>query len=102
MKNFVYIYDNGGDMGDMPMEEVKAAWMAWFEKLGDKLVDAGNPFNDGAQAITKGGVMAVTKPATGYSIVKASSMDEAIDTAQGCPLLQSDTAAVLVYETLPM
>ena len=103
MKNYVLIYYSGGDMGDAPMEEVRAAWMGWFEKLGDKVVDAGNPFNDGGKAVEQSGVSTIENfPASGYTIVKANSMDEAVEVAKGCPILQSPKAAVRVYETMPM
>ena len=41
-------------------------------------------------------------PATGYSIVKAASLDEAVEMTKGCPLLESASSAVRVYETAPM
>jgi hypothetical protein len=103
MKNFVFIYYSKGDTGDRPMEEVKKASMDWFGKLGDKLVDAGNPFNTGAQAVDKSGVMDVKDmPASGYSIIKASSMAEAVEIAKGCPMAGEDRGVVCVYETMPM
>jgi hypothetical protein len=104
MKNYVYIYHNGGSTGDKPMDEVLKDWGKWFKELGDKLVDGGNPFNDGAKAVTKSGVDAVKgDPASGYSIVKAGSMDDAVKLAKGCPMLvHVATSTVEVYETLPM
>ncbi len=103
MKNYVYIYDNGGVVGDKPMPEILKDWETWFGQLGDKLVDGGNPFNDGAQAVTNDGVMDVERPASGYSIVKSNSLDEAVKMAKGCPMLvHSPKAVVMVYETLPM
>lgn len=104
MKNYVYVYYNNGDMGDLPMDKVKEAWMAWFGELGDKLVDGGNPFNDGGQAVEKDQVTTIENyPASGYSIVKANSMDDAVEMAKGCPMLDhSAKGAVRVYETLPM
>lgn len=104
MGKYVFVYYNGGDAGDLPMEEVKAAWMAWFEKLGDKLIDGGNPFNDGGKAVEKSGVTTIENfPATGYSIVKAETIDEAAEMAKGCPVLEhSASGAVRVYEALPM
>lgn len=102
MKNFVYIYYNKGGIGDAPMEEVKKAWEAWFGQLGDKLVDGGNPFGDKPKAVSQDGVMDVKDmPATGYSIVKAASMDEAVEMAKGCPVIDAP-GAVCVYETSPM
>ncbi len=98
MGKYVYIYyaETGSDGGSA--EE----WGKWFTELGDKLVDGGNPFNQGGQAVNKDGVMAVKDmPATGYSIVNADSMDKATELAKGCPLMAIN-GAVCVYEALPM
>ena len=99
MGKYVFIYYAGSDTdtGD------DAAWGQWFGQLGDKLMDGGNPFNDGGQAVHLGGQMAVQdKPVTGYSIVSADSMAEATELAKGCPLVKSKDGAVCVYEALPM
>jgi hypothetical protein len=99
MGKYVYVYYAGKDTdaGD------DAAWGQWFGKLGDKIVDAGNPFNSGGQAVHAGGVMPVQDhPVTGYSIVNAGSMEEATELAKGCPLVKSKDGAVCVYEALSM
>jgi hypothetical protein len=104
MKNFVFIYYNPNDMSGMPMDKVNAAWMSWFQQLGDKVVDAGNPFNSGGKAVEKSGVTTIENyPATGYTIVKANNIDEATEMAKTCPILEhSEGSAVRVYETMPM
>lgn len=104
MKKFVFIYHNNGDLGDMPMDKVTAAWMDWFGSLGDTLVDGGNPFGDGGQAVTKDGPMALgDQAATGYSIIQADSLGEAVKIAKGCPLIaHTPKGAVEVHEALPM
>ncbi|HVQ44077.1 MAG TPA: hypothetical protein VMT30_03885 [Candidatus Saccharimonadia bacterium] len=103
MKNYVFVYYNEPISGDMPMKEVAKVWKAWFGELGASLVDAGNPFADGGQAVEKSGVSTIENhPATGYTIVKAASMDDAVALAQGCPVLDVPGGAVRVYETLPM
>jgi len=106
MKNYVYIYyaDPGQAMGDEDqMAAMKKMWMDWFGSMGDKLVDGGNPFGPGAKAVSKDGVMDVKEmPATGYSIVKAESHDQAVEWSKGCPVLQQPGGAVCVYETMPM
>jgi hypothetical protein len=100
MSKYVYIYYAGTDNADAGSAE---AWGAWFGKLGQKLIDGGNPFKDGGKAINKSGTMDVKDmPATGYSIVEAANMAEATELAQGCPLMLSDNGAVCVYEALPM
>ena len=99
MGKFVYVYyasdvTNAGD---------DASWGKWFGELGDKIIDAGNPFGDGGMAVHMGGVMPVTdRPVTGYSIITASDMVEATELAKGCPLVSSKDGAVCVYEALPM
>lgn len=100
MGKYVYIYYSGKDSADAGSAE---AWGAWFDQLGDKVIDPGNPFDDGGKAVHGGGVMDVKdSPATGYSIVKAGSMEEATKMAKDCPLTASKDGAVCVYEALPM
>lgn len=67
------------------------AWVGWFASLGDAVVDAGNPIgrnktvaSDGS--VTEGGA---PNPVTGYSIIRADSLDAAVDVAKTCPQLQS-------------
>ena len=103
MKNYVLIYYNNGIRDDVSPEDFKAEWGQWFGSLGDSIVDAGNPFNGGGKVVEKSGVSAIEKfPSTGYSIVKADSMDEAAEMAKGCPVLNEPDGAVRVYETMPM
>ncbi len=99
MGKFVYVYYAGEDTdaGDT------AAWGKWFGELGEKIVDAGNPFGPNGMAVHMGGVMEVSeKPVTGYSIISANDMAEATELAKGCPLVGSKDGAVCVYEALPM
>jgi len=99
MGKYVYIYYAGKDSDGGSADE----WGKWFGELGDKLVDGGNPFAGGGQAVNKGGVMAVQNPpATGYSIVAVDSMEEAVELAKGCPLMSSTDGTVCIYEALPM
>jgi hypothetical protein len=98
MGKYVYIYYSGKD------DETSAEdWGNWFGKLGGKLMDPGNPFGEGGQAVSKDGTMDVKDmPATGYSIVEAKDMEEAVGLAKDCPLVAAENGAVCVYEALPM
>jgi hypothetical protein len=99
MGKFVYIYYAGqsNDAGNAEQ------WGKWFGELGDKLIDAGNPFDDGGQAVSAEGVMPVKDmPATGYSIISVKDMDEALELTKNCPLVSGKKGAVCVYEALPM
>ncbi len=104
MANFVLLY-TGGSAGTTPAERDKVlqAWGAWFGKLGDKVVDAGNPFAAQTKNISNGAVhdgAVGNPPATGYSILKADSLNAAAELAKGCPVLQSG-GKITVYEITP-
>ncbi len=103
MKNYVYIYYNNGMRENISMEDFKAEWGRWFGSLGASLVDAGNPFASGGKAVEKSGVSTIENyPATGYTIVKADSLEAAAELAKDCPVLNEPDGAVRVYETMPM
>ena len=104
MANFVLLY-SGGSAGTTEAErgKIMEEWGAWFGKLGDKVVDPGNPFGPHAKNVSNGGTVhdgAIGTPATGYSIVKADSLDKAVDLAKACPVLQSG-GKITVYEIHP-
>lgn len=105
MTEFVLVY-TGGSMPESEEEgaKVMAAWGAWMGSLGDNLVSGGNPFSPQAKTINNDGSIAegaVGTPATGYSIVKADSLDTAVSLAKGCPHWQNG-GQISVYETFQM
>jgi hypothetical protein len=101
MKNYVYVYHVDSHMGDTDGQN--ALWSKWFESLGDKLVDAGNPFNPKSEArVSQGKVDMDTDSAAGYTVVKATDLEEAVTMAMSCPLANAAGCAVKVYETMPM
>jgi hypothetical protein len=104
MSNFVLVYTGGSrPASEAEGKKVMEAWGAWFGKLGDKVVDPGNPFGADAKTLSNGSVHdgASGIPATGYSILKADSLNAATEIAQGCPLLQAG-GKITVYEVTPM
>ena len=98
MGKYVLTY-KGGSIPETEEEQksVMDAWTAWFGSLGDSVVNMGNPF--GAQAAVGGGA---TSGLTGYSIVSADSLDDALAKAKSCPILNGGSGGVEVYETLEM
>lgn len=102
MANFVLLYSGGG-VAETESERaaINQAWGAWFGKLGPALVDGGNPFTAGAKTVSSGGSVKdgpVGTQATGYSIIKADSLEAATGLARGCPVLDGD-GQITVYET---
>ena len=96
MKKFVLIHVGF----ETPTEEIKKAWMSWFTKYGDKFVDSGAPFMPGKE-VTKLGVTDLPhdkNAITGYSIINAESMEEAVKIVKDCPIITS----MRVYEAARM
>ena len=102
MANFL-LTSHGGRMPETKEEQdrVMAAWTAWFGQLGDRLVDGGNPISQSKAISADGSVMDATSAPTGYSIIKAESLDQAVGLAKGCPVLAGG-AALVVSETFPV
>ena len=63
------------------------AWTDWFGTLGDKLVDGGNPVSNAKTTRRADRSATYIDPPSGYSIIKADSLDEAVELAKGCPVL---------------
>jgi hypothetical protein len=99
MANYLLTY-HGGGMPESPDEtaRVMQAWTAWFAQLGDALVDGGNPTSRSRAISPDGSVMDATMAPTGYSIIKADSLDKAVTAAKGCPVLAGG-ASIVVSET---
>ncbi len=99
MANFVLVY-HGGAMPESPEEgaKVMTAWTTWFGKLGDALVDGGNPASKTRRIGADGTVSDDAAGPSGYSIIKADSLDAAVELAKGCPVLAGG-ASIQVVET---
>jgi hypothetical protein len=99
MSNYLLLY-HGGSMPETPEDGVKVmqAWTDWFGVLGDALVDGGNPSSQSRTISTGGGVSDDATSPSGYSIIKADSLDAAVELAKGCPVLHGG-ASVQVVET---
>lgn len=102
MANFVFLY-HGGEMpeGEDAQKKMMDAWMAWFGQLGDSMVDGGNPIAPGAKKISgEGAVSDAGSDVTGYTVIKADSMAEAVEKAKSCPI--GAGASMTVHETVQM
>jgi len=103
MAKFVLVY-RGGGMGNTPeaQQKLMEAWMTWFGALGESVVDGGSPFGASSSIAADGSVTpSGAAGLTGYSILSADSLGDALDKAKGCPVLASG-GSVEVYEALPM
>jgi hypothetical protein len=90
MKQFVFVY-LGGNQPSSPEEANNhfSKYMEWLTSLGDSVVIPTIPLKDTNTvspdgAINEGGSSAMS----GFSIIKADSMEAALSIAQDCPFLE--------------
>ena len=105
MTNYVLLY-TGGTMPETEemQAEVMAAWGAWYGKMGEAVVDGGAPFSMAKHVNTDGtvGDGSASDPAvTGYTVISADSLDEAVAHCTDHPHL-SYGGQVTVHETMQM
>ena len=103
MPKFLFVY-HGGREPETPEEgeKVMAKWYAWFGDLGASVADGGNPVGlsktvTGSVVVDNGGA----NPASGYSVIEASDLNDATDKAKSCPIHKSG-GSVEVAEIIEM
>jgi len=102
MSEYIFAY-HGGKMPESPEEGAKLMekWNAWIGGLDGAMVNPGAPLGMSktvsADNVSDGGG---SNPLSGYSIVKADSLDIAVELAKGCPHLEHGT--IEVAETVQM
>lgn len=104
MAKFVFAYSGGNGMSDDPAvrEQSMAAWNAWFSEIGSSLVDRGAPTGAAKTVAPSGSVSdGGSRAITGYSVITADSIDNAIAAAKMCPWLENG-GSVDVYEAIEM
>jgi len=90
MAKYLMVY-HGGSHPQSKEEQAKvmAAWGQWFGSMGKAVIDGGNPVGPSVTVRSNGTVAkdGNANPATGYSLIEAASMDDALAKAKNCPLL---------------
>jgi hypothetical protein len=82
MPQFVLSYRS--PKGQIPSPEIAGAWMAWFDSMGDHVVDIGKPV---FERTSLGDCDSNGTDLGGYSILVADDIEEALALAKGCPHL---------------
>ena len=91
MSNYIIAY-HGGRKPESP-EEGQAQmgkWKTWVTELGDAVVNPGSPMGaarmvSATDVTDDDGTIAMS----GFSVVKAGSLDAAVDMAKACPFLET-------------
>jgi len=104
MSKYLFVY-HGGRKPESEDEVAKVmdAWGQWMGSMGSDVVDGGNPVGMSSTVTSDGGVVndGGENPASGYSLVEAADLDDALAKAKGCPIL-SDGGSVEVAEAFDM
>ncbi len=94
---FLFAY-HGGKIPESPEEGAKhmAKFEAWVGGLGDAVVNPGHPLGK-SKTVSSSGVSddGGSNSLVGFSIVKADSMDAALEMAKGYPHLEIGTVEVV-------
>jgi YCII-related domain len=70
-----------------PPDASHEGWPAWFDKLGDKLVDRGSPLANGRALRSDGSTGGAATRLNGYSIIQAEDVNEALGLVKDHPYL---------------
>jgi len=104
MSKYLFIY-HGGDHPETEAEvaEVLDAWGSWLGGMGSAVIDGGNPVGKSSTVNPDGSVAdnGGTNPASGYGLIEAADLDDALGKAKGCPILQAG-GSIEVAEAIDM
>jgi hypothetical protein len=90
MPTFLVTYHGGGGPPASPeaREQMMAAFQAWAASVGDNMIDPGAPLGP-SKVVASDGVTdgAATVKLGGYTLISASSLDDAIKAVQDHPFV---------------
>lgn len=92
MAKYVFAYHGGS--APKSTEDVKKVmddWGAWFGSLGSAVIDAGNPVGKSSTVQQDGSLVSGggANPISGYSLIEASTLEDAHKKAKACPILRA-------------
>ena len=103
MSEYIFAY-HGGKKPESPEAgaALMAKWHTWIDGLGDAMVNPGTPVGM-SKTVSSAGVTddGGPNPLSGFSVVKADSMDAALEMAKSCPTLELD-GTIEVAEMMEM
>ena len=98
MAKYLFVYHGGNDPeSEEEVAKVMDDWGNWLGSMGAAVIDGGNPvglsttINPDGSVVSNGGA----NPASGYSLIEASDLDDAIAKAKGCPVLKAEGSVEL-------
>ena len=92
MAKYLFVYHGGGHPASKEeAAKVMAAWGKWFGSMGNAVIDGGNPVGKSSTVTSNGSVVSNGRanPASGYRLIEASNLDDAVAKAKQCPILSA-------------
>ncbi|HLJ90192.1 MAG TPA: YciI family protein [Candidatus Angelobacter sp.] len=103
MSKFMYLFRNHPEayrsLSPEQMQQVMKQWMDWRDKLqksghlsqlGDRLDFGGRVVRGKAKSVTDGPFVEVKDFVQGFMLLEAKDIDQAVELAKGCPVLDRD------------
>jgi len=104
MAKYLFVYHGGRKPeSQAEMDYVMQEWGNWLGSLGGAVLDGGNPVGISSTVNPDGSVTdnGGSNPASGYSLIEASDLNDALEKAKGCPILAA-AGSVEVAEAVDM
>ncbi len=90
MAKYLFVY-HGGSVPETEEQQaaVMDAWGQWLGGMGSAVIDGGNPVGLSTTVQSDGSVVSNggANPASGYGLIEATDVEDAIAKAKGCPIL---------------
>jgi hypothetical protein len=103
MANFMYLFRTNPSvyrsMSPEEMQRTMKKWMEWKDALernghikvqGERLDASGKVIRGKAKAVTDGPYVEVKDSIQGYMLLEATDIEQAVDLAKGCPVLERE------------
>jgi hypothetical protein len=103
MSKFIYLFRSNPEayqsLSPEQMQQTMKKWMDWKDSLeknghvkqfGERMDGTGKVVRGKAKAVTDGPYVEVKDFIQGYLLVEARDMDQAVELAKGCPILERD------------
>ena len=86
-------------MDEEKMQGIMQAWKDWMSKLGESLIDIGNPMFNGISVVDDGSD-GIPDELSGFSIIQAENIDDAKEMIKDHPFLVDKTGkfSVEIFE----
>lgn len=91
MAKYLFVYHGGGaPQGKEAQAKAMDAWGSWLASMGADVVDGGHPVGKSTTVKSDRSVVGNggSNPTSGYSLIEAKTLEDAVAKAKRCPILE--------------